>query len=76
VPGGLSGTEDRRPRTGKGATKWRAYGLVTSDGRPLNRLPAGYGGAFNWTLPDDAPNGYPITRSIAAAVGYPPNPGS
>jgi chitinase len=35
-------------------------------------LPAGYGGAFDWSLPDDAARAYITTRSIAAAVGYPP----
>jgi chitinase len=51
-----------------------AYGLLA--GNPFGSLPAGYRGAFNWTLPDDAAYGYSTTRSIAAAVGYPPKPGS
>jgi hypothetical protein len=51
-----------------------AYGLLA--GRPFPSLPAGYGGAFNWNLPDDAAYGYSTTSSIAAAVGYPPKLGS
>jgi chitinase len=48
-----------------------AYGVLASMGF-TGGLPAGYGGIFAWTLPDDAASGYTTTNNIAKAVGYPP----
>jgi hypothetical protein len=52
-----------------GYTGLVAYGLLA--GNTYTNKP-GYKGAFDWALPDDAKKGYPTTKSIAAAVGYPP----
>jgi hypothetical protein len=48
-----------------------AFGVEASRGF-TGGLPAGYGGVFNWTLPEDAASGYATTNTIANAVGYPP----